>query len=372
MKDNVIRKGFISVLTNNSGILWPALVFVMSLNVLGQDSKQVTARITTWYQNKPGAVSVSFDDASYSQYSAAYPVLEKLGIKGTFGIVGEWVGEEPAFSAEPGSMEIKKMGWPQLLELYDHGHELAAHGYTHEKYDKLLPVPDLVEEMKKIKTLIESRTHTKVYTMNYPYSYASGNIPIAAEESGYLFGRTGLDTINPSSPGNMYLLATHVILNASSPDSGTFQNWLDQAKGNWLILMYHHLFEEGSKEMEIIRSHNVVNTYSLTPFQFEKQMKSVDLADYWVAPISAVGKYITQRDNTEVRVIRTKKKIYINTFTNLNKNVFNHPLTIEIELPWKNVGVQGSRNDGIFKTGERKLFIDAYPEKQIIITKESY
>jgi peptidoglycan/xylan/chitin deacetylase (PgdA/CDA1 family) len=372
MKDNITCKGFSSVLIINSGILWPALVLVMTLNVFGQDSKKVTARITTWYQNKPGAVSVSFDDASYSQHTAAYPILEKLGIKATFSIVGEWVGEAPAFSAEPGSMEIKKMGWPQLLELYDQGHELAAHGYTHEKYDKLMPVPNLVEEMNKIKTLIESRIQTKVYTMNYPYSYASGNIPIAAEEAGYLFGRTGLDTVNPSSPGNMYLLATHVILNETSPDSVIFQNWLDQAKGNWLILMYHHLFEEGSKEMEIIRSHDVVNSYSLSPFQFEKQMKSLVSVNYWVAPVSTIGKYITERDNTEIRVIRTKKKIYINTFTNLNKNVYNHPLTIEVELPWKKVSVQGSLNDGIFTTEERKLYIDAYPEKQIVITKESY
>lgn len=368
--DNAVTS-FALVLIKSLAIIWFTLFTTFPLIGYGQKSNPVSARITTWYQNKSGAVSVSFDDACYSQYTYAYPVLEKLDIKATFSVVGEWTADEPSNSAEPGSFEIKKMGWLQLLELYDHGHELAAHGYRHEKYDKLLPVSDLADQMKQIKSVVESRTEASGYTMNYPYSYASGNIPLAAQEAGYLFGRTGLDTINPPSPVNMYLLATHVILNESLPDSLAFQNWLEKSKGNWLILMYHHLFDFGSKEMEIIRMHKVEHSYSLTPGQFEKQMNALVATDCWIAPISTIGKYITERDNTEIRVIKTRKKIYINTFTNLNKNVYNQPLTIEVEILWKKTSVEGSRNDGIFKTEDNKLYIDVYPEKQIILTKES-
>ncbi len=165
--------------------------------------------------------------------------------------------KQPAYTAEPDHFEIQKMGWQQLLELHDHGHELAAHGYNHVRYDKFAPVADLAVEMQKIKTLIETRTNSRVFTLNYPYSFASGNIPEAAREAGFIFGRTGLDTINPPAPYNMYLLATHVILNSEKPDSTLFQNWCDKAKGNWLILMYHHFFPLKSKEMELIRLHDV-------------------------------------------------------------------------------------------------------------------
>jgi len=330
----------------------------------------IKAQITPWYQNKPGAVSISFDDASYTQYTSAYPLLEKYKIKGTFSVVGEWVNEQPGYSAEPGSFEIKKMGWQQLLELFDHGHELAAHGYNHEKYDKQLPVPDLVVEMEKIKSLIESRTHTKVLTLNYPYSFASGNIPEAAREAGYLFGRTGLDTINPSTPPSMYLLATEAILRIEMPDSIMFKKWIGQAKGNWLILMYHHLFPEDSKEMEIIRSHEVTNYYSLPPEAFEKQIEAVMTAGYWIAPISEIGKYITERDNTTIRTIAFKKKIFIYTVTILDRSIYDRPLTLEVDIPWKRVKIEGSLNDGIFKTLNNKLFISVVLENQLILSKE--
>jgi peptidoglycan/xylan/chitin deacetylase (PgdA/CDA1 family) len=348
------------------------LIIGVSLKSEGQKASPPKVKFTNWYQNKPGAVSITFDDACSSQYESAYPILEKYGIKATFSVIGEWVSDEPSFTAEEGSFEIKRMGWKQLIELWEHGNELAAHGFLHQKYNKHSQVAELTDEMKKIKLFIESHTPAVVYTMNYPYSFASGNIPVAAKEAGYLFGRTGLDTINPTSPENMYLLASQVILNGNHPDSATFLNWIDKAKGKWLILMYHHLFKEDSKEMAIIRSHNVVNSYSLTPMQFDNQIKGIIKAGYWTAPVETVGKYIIQRDNTEISAIRTRKKIYINTFTNLNKNVYNLSLTIEVEIPWKKVSVEGSRNDGIIKTTDNRIWIEVTPEKQVILTKESY
>lgn len=337
---------------------------------MGQSDQIIKAKITTWYQNKPGAVSISFDDACYTQYSYAYPVLEKYQIKGTFSVVGEWVDDQAAYTAEPGSFEIKRMGWEQLLELFDHGHELAAHGYNHQKYDKQLPVPDLVTEMKQIKTLIESRTNSQVYTLSYPYSFASGNIPKAVREAGYLFGRTGLDTINPPDPDDKHLLASIAILNIDQPDSSEFRDWIDQSKGNWLILMYHHLYSLESKEMEIIRSHQVKYSYSVTPEEFENQIAVLVASGYWIAPISEIGRYIEERENTDVRTISLKKKIYIYTVTNLDKSIYNLPLTLEIEVPWKRVKIEGSLNDGLFKTQNNRLFISVLPESQLILSKE--
>jgi len=346
------------------------MMMCLSLHSYSQDCNDIKASITTWYKNKPAAVSLSFDDASYTQYLYAYPVLEKHDIKATFSIVGEWVGEQPAYTAETGYFEIKRMGWVQLRELVEHRHELAAHGYYHQKYDKQMAVPDLAAEMKKIKILIETRTGSSVHTLNYPYSYASGNIPEAAREAGYLFGRTGLDTINPPSPPNMFLLATNAVLNSEQPDSTELGNWLAQTKGNWLILMYHHLFPPESKEMGLLRLHEVEYSYSLSPEEFEIQIKALAATGYWIAPISEVGKYIAQRDNTEIRVTAFKKKIFIHTVTNLDKNLYDRPLTLKIELPWKKVKVEGSLYDGIFQTHGNILCIDVLPETDLILTKD--
>lgn len=343
---------------------------LLSFHTAGQEKADVSARITIWYGNKQAAVSVSFDDAGMSQYESAWPILEKYNIKGTFSIIGEWVQEEASYSAEPGFFEIQRMGWNQLAELASHGHEISAHGYYHRKYDKYMPVPDLAREMKDIKDLIESRIEGGVFTIHYPYSFASGNIPLAAREAGYLYGRTGLDTLNPASPADMLMLASVSVLNPEIPDSAGFAQWIEQAGGNWMILMYHHFFKEDSKEAAILKQHNVEYTYSITPGDFEKQISVLAQSGYWIAPISEVGKYITQRENTEVRIIRTGKKVVIMTVTDLDKAVYNLPVTLEINIPWDRVRVTGSLNDGVFVVKGKTLYVDVMPEQELIISKD--
>lgn len=344
------------------------ILFVTVITVaMSQDDG---VKITPWYHNSAGAVSVTFDDADMTQYLTAFPVLEKYHMKGTFSVVGEWVSDEPGYTAEPGFFEICRMGWTQLLELASQGHEMAAHGFYHIKYDKQLPVEELAGQMEQIRELIESKTGQPVFTLFYPYSYASGNIPLAAKKAGYLFGRSGLDTLNPPSPPDMYLLASMAILNASTPDSTLFRQWLSEANDNWLVLMYHHLFPQGSKEMEILNAHEVINNYSVTPEVFERQMNDLSATGYWVATVSEIGRYITERDNTEINVFRSKKKIGIYTLNNLDRNIYNIPLTLEIGLPWKKAAVKGSLDDGIYEVKNGRIFVDVVPEQELIITKQ--
>jgi peptidoglycan/xylan/chitin deacetylase (PgdA/CDA1 family) len=347
-----------------------ALMQFMPFHGTSQGYNEISARIATWYGNRPAAVSVSFDDGGYSQYEFARPILDKYNIKGTFSIVGEWVQDQPSYFAEPGHFEIERMGWTQLQELHSDGHELSAHGYFHSKYDKFQPVAEMAVEMVKIKDLIESKVPCKVYTIHYPYSYASGNIPLSAREAGFLFGRTGLDTINGADPADMFLLASMAVLNNQTPGEDGFAEWIDQAQGSWLILMYHHFFAADSKELALFKIHNVVNTYSILPELFDRQMESLAASGYWIAPVCEIGKYITQRENTEVRFHSSGKKILIYTVTNLDKTVYNSPLTLEVHVPWKTAKVTGSTEDGIKEAEDGIIYINVLPENDVVITKK--
>jgi peptidoglycan/xylan/chitin deacetylase (PgdA/CDA1 family) len=347
-----------------------SLLISVVFQLMGQGQEKVSVKITSWYQDKPGAISFSFDDAGMSQYENAWPVLDQFGFKGTFSIVGEWVEDEAADFAEEGFFDIKRMGWKQLLDLYAHGNELSAHGSVHRQYDKFLPVPELAGQMEQIRKLIESKTNSRVYTIHYPYSFASGNIPLAAKEAGFLFGRTGLDTINPASPGNMTLLASMAILSNVTPDSSTFRNWIGQAGNNWLILMYHHFFTPGSREISILKAHQVENTYSVSPDIFKWQVAEIAGSGYWVAPVCEVGKYIIQRNNTVIQTVINKKKIGIDLVSSLDNSVYNQPMTLEVIIPWKEVKVAGSMNDGIYPAGKEPVYIDVIPGQSLILTKQ--
>jgi len=121
--------------------------------------------------------------------------------------------------------------------------------------------------------------------------------------------------------------------------------------------------------MTLLRKHAVKNSYSLPPEAFEWQVKQLVTSEYWIAPIQAVGKYIVERDNTVILISHQKNKMMINTTTDLNSTIYNQPLTLEVEVPWKMVSVEGSINDGILETKKHKLLIDVIPGEMTIISK---
>lgn len=338
--------------------------------VSAQSKDGYCASITTWYHDKAAAVSITFDDACYTQYQYALPVLQKYGIKATFSLVGEWTKEKPTYSAEPGFFEIKKMGWEEIRKLSDAGNEIAAHGFKHRKYGKYKPSKELAAEMRKIKTLIEDKLHIPVYTLHYPYSFTSDSIVKAAAMAGFLFGRTHRETFNDPDTINPYLLASRAILNDSTPSLNDIKDWLFNIKARWLILMYHHLFPEGSLEMNILKNHKVKNTYSLLPATFEKQIKLLSESGYWIAPLSVAGKYILERQNTNIKVRKFFNTLKIKTKTTLDPRVFDQPLTLKVVVPWKKVKVEGSLKDGIYTTSGNELLIDFMPGATVKISKK--
>ncbi len=67
-------------------------------------------RITDWFENKHGALSISFDDASMTQYTEGVPVMDKYGIKATFALVSESMNENPSFVLQrKGNFSIEKI-----------------------------------------------------------------------------------------------------------------------------------------------------------------------------------------------------------------------------------------------------------------------
>jgi peptidoglycan/xylan/chitin deacetylase (PgdA/CDA1 family) len=346
------------------------LLLLFALNSANAQPKtDVAAEICNWYQNRPGAISLTFDDASYSQFAYAFPILEKYKVKATFSLVGEWTHDEPSLSSEAACFKIEKMGWDAVGLLYKNGHEIAAHGYKHERYNRLLPKTLLIEQMKKVKDLIENKIQEQVFTLHYPYSFTSDKICSAAKEAGYLFCRTGSGPINQSSPTNMNLLNSQVVLNNQNPDSVQLKAWLNEAKGKWLILMYHHLFPKRSKESELYNYHKVKNTYSVFPENFEKQVQIMLQSKYWIAPLANIGKYIVERDNTKLTIKKSSNSLKIKTSNQLDPLQYNQALSVKVNLPWEKVSVEGSENDGIFKPLNQELILNLLPGKTLSIKK---
>jgi peptidoglycan/xylan/chitin deacetylase (PgdA/CDA1 family) len=59
------------------------LAFFLTVNISAQTSVGVT-EITKWQYGKTGAISITYDDATINQFRRALPIMDTLGIKGTF------------------------------------------------------------------------------------------------------------------------------------------------------------------------------------------------------------------------------------------------------------------------------------------------
>ena len=327
-------------------------------------------KITKWYQNKPAAVSITFDDGSYGQYEYAFPILQKYKLKADFGIVGEWTAEEPKITAEKGSFGIKRMGWKQIRELHNTGNEISSHGSKHEKIDPAKSYTEIVSELRKYKNLIQENIGDSVFTIHYPYSFTRQKIFDAVREAGFLFGRIGDSGSPNTSADNLLKLGSKIILNNNDPNPKQFYEWIEDARGNWLVLMYHHIFPKNSKAMKLFEYHNVYNRYSVTPENFEKQVRLLRNSDYWIATTSEVGKYLTEKENVKLKYNFTNDSCLLILESALDRNIYDQPLTIEFTTNWKVVKITHSAKDGIYNARNGKIYFPAFINKKIILEKE--
>ena len=325
-------------------------------------------KITKWYENKPGAISITFDDGSYGQYEYAFPILKKYKVQADFGIVGEWTAEEPQTTSEVNVFGIKRMGWKQIRELNRAGNEISSHGFKHEKIDVSKSTKEITGELLKNKNLIQDNIGDSIYTIHYPYSFTRDKIIESTQKSGFLFGRLG-DGATENGIQNLMKLNSKIILNENDPNPNKFQSWIEGAKDEWLIVMYHHIFSQDSKAMHLFDYHNVYNRYSITPKKFDNQLRLLRNSGYWIATTSKIGKYITEREEVELQFKRGYKSYILELKSDLNLDIYNQPLTIEFSTDWKVVKITNSEDDGIYNPRNGKLYFSANVNKKIIIEK---
>jgi peptidoglycan/xylan/chitin deacetylase (PgdA/CDA1 family) len=100
-------------------------------------------------------VLVTFDDGDAGWYLEALPVLEQFSVKALFFVTPRLIGT-PSYC-----------DWAALAALKAAGHEIGAHGLSHQF------LPDLDEEdcrheLVESKSIIENRLNTRVRFMSFP------------------------------------------------------------------------------------------------------------------------------------------------------------------------------------------------------------
>ncbi|MDD2310752.1 MAG: polysaccharide deacetylase family protein, partial [Desulfuromonadaceae bacterium] len=299
--------------------------------------------ITPWRENKPAALSLTFDDGYYSQYEKALPALNARGFKGTFFIFTDFADY---FNL-----------WDWWVEVATMGHEIASHTKTHP-YLTAMPLSEAEYEITVSQTLIDAKiSGQKCITFAYPYGDLNTAVKALVQKS-YIGARGVREALNDASTDSYNSLAYDVV----NYDVLQMETLTEQAvsQRKWLISIFHG-FSPGEYG-------------GWTSDQLLAYLDYLEgRTDLWIVPFGTVIKYIKERDAATVSVsTQTSDMITLNLTDTLDDAIFDYPLTLRSEVPtsWTSVKVQqGTTVTAHLPVTEGSswvVYYDATPDKGVI------
>ncbi len=196
---------------------------------------------------KPGLISLTFDDGLRCQFERAIPILDQYGFSATFFLVantdlihtdgGDSIYCPPDVVPHP---DWPKINWNEedrrfLRDMIRQGHEVGAHSVTHRR-PELDDDPKL--EAEGSKKWIEDRLGVEILSYCYPFYHLTEPIKNAVINAGYKQARWGTqDSFIPRGSLDWFAIDCHQI-----SKNEVVGLWL--RPGCWRVLTFHGIGNE--------------------------------------------------------------------------------------------------------------------------------
>ena len=174
-------------------------------------------------------ISITFDDGWKNQYTRAFPVLDRYGIKGTFYIISRM----PEYMLHEGE---GRMNDEEIRILSNKGHEIGAHSQTHPHLQISMPWK-VRREVEGSKKDLEDRGF-KIEAFCYPYGRRNWFVDRVVANFGFLGARLAHGEYNTNTTDKFHLEAK-CLRNFTTLEE--VKNWIDNAMDKWLILVFHQI-----------------------------------------------------------------------------------------------------------------------------------
>lgn len=275
-------------------------------------------KVADYKDGKECAVSLTFDDSMKEHYTIVAPELEKRGFRGTFWMCGGWMPAEPQY-------DTTHFTWAEAKEMSDKGHEMSNHSWSHPNMTTLSE-DELKEQIRKNDEAILANLGKPSTTFCFPYN--AYNDAVLAE---VMKGRIG------ARLKEFWLGGQH------SPKE-YLQKQIEDAltAGSWIVGMTHGInygydcYEDASEFTD-----------------FLDYLKSLE-DRIWVGTFRDVAAYTAVAKGTSLDISKDGKEITIVPATNLDRTLYETPLTLEVNTDGKKIKAQqdGKALEASYRNGK--------------------
>ncbi len=257
------------------------LIFTIFISLFeGNVFAQTIDTVFKWPEGKKAAISLTFDDARFSQVDTGTALLDKYGVKATFFVV-------------PSSVEQRLDGWKKAVA---NGHEIGNHTMTHPCTGNFLwsrknalenySINDIQNEITECNTRIKELLGVTAEVFAYPCGQkfvgrdtnTKSYVPLISKM--FILGSGWRDEalVDP-------LFCDLSQVSGIEMDGKSFDEILpliEEAKknGQWLILAGHEMGEGGVQTTQLSMLKQLIE-YIQNPSN-----------QIWIAPAGTVAEYI--------------------------------------------------------------------------------
>lgn len=275
-------------------------------------------KVADYKDGKECAVSLTFDDSMKEHYTIVAPELEKRGFRGTFWMCGGWMPAEPQY-------DTTHFTWAEAKEMSDKGHEMSNHSWSHPNMTTLSE-DELKEQIRKNDEAILANLGKPSTTFCFPYN--AYNDAVLAE---VMKGRIG------ARLKEFWLGGQH------SPKEYLQKQIEDAlAAGSWIVGMTHGInygydcYEDASEFTD-----------------FLDYLKSLE-DRIWIGTFRDVAAYTAVAKGISLDISKDGKEITVVPATNLDRTLYETPLTLEVNTDGKKIKAQqdGKALEASYRNGK--------------------
>lgn len=129
-------------------------------------------------------ICLTFDDGWKDNYTHAFPILKKLGVKATIFIVPACVGRTTARVTADGEGPREHLSESDIREMSAEGIEFGSHSFSHKLFDRITP-EEITAEVVDSKNYLENLLQKGCKTFAYPAGFFTPFAQTTIRDAGY-------------------------------------------------------------------------------------------------------------------------------------------------------------------------------------------